>query len=86
MVEGVNGRNVAGLPAQAANKWKVVCEHLRCPPPVCPFPEITDVGQRRLLDLSVEPSSVTAGKDAKRDSSPWVVEFALKSACLRGFL
>lgn len=74
IVEGVSGRNVAVLPAEAANKWKVVCEHLRCPPPVCPFPEITDVGQRRLLDASVEPSPVAAGKDAKRDSSPWVVE------------
>ncbi len=74
MVEGVSGRNVAVLPAEAANKWKVVCEHLRCPPPVCPFPEVADVGQRRLLDVGAEPSSVTAGTDAKRDSSPWVVE------------
>jgi hypothetical protein len=74
IVGGVSGLNVAVLPAEAANKWKVVCEHLRCPPPVCPFPEITDVDQRRLLDASVEPSPVAAGKDAKRDSSPWVVE------------
>jgi len=74
MVEGVSGRNVAVLPAEAANKWKVVCEHLRCPPPVCSFPEIADVGQRRLLDVSAEPSSVAARKDAKRDCSPWVVE------------
>lgn len=74
MVEGVTGRTVAVLPAEAANKWKVVCEHLRCPPPVCRFPEIADVGQRRLLDVSVEPISVTAGRVAKRDSSPWVVE------------
>jgi hypothetical protein len=74
IVEGVSGRNVAVLPAEATNKWKVVCEHLRCPPPFCPFPEITDVGQRRLLDASVEPSPVAARKDAKHDSSPWVVE------------
>ena len=74
MVEGISGRDVAVLPAEAADKWKVVCEHLRCPPPVCPFPEIADVGQRRLLEVSAEPSSVAAGKDAKRDCSPWVVE------------
>lgn len=74
ILEGVSGRNVAVLPAEATNKWKVVCEHLRCPPPACPFPEITDIGQRRLLDTSVEPTPVAAGKDAKRDSSPWVVE------------
>lgn len=74
IVEGVSGRNVAVLPAEAGNKWKVVCEHLRCPPPTCPFPEITDVGQRRLLGAGVEPRPVAARKDGKRDSSPWVVE------------
>ena len=74
IAEGVSGWNVAVLPAEATNKWKVVCEHLRCPPPVCPFPEIADVGQRRLLATSLEPSPVAAGMDAKRDSSPWVVE------------
>ena len=72
--EGVSGCNVAVLPAEAGNKWKVVCEHLRCPPPTCPFPEISDVGQRRLLDAGVEPRPVVARKDRKRDSSPWVVE------------
>jgi GR25 family glycosyltransferase involved in LPS biosynthesis len=74
IVEGVSGRRVAVLPAEGVNKWKLVCEHLRCPPPVCPFPEIKDVGHRRLLDASVAPSPLEAGKDAKRDSSPWVVE------------
>ncbi|MEX2491670.1 MAG: family 16 glycosylhydrolase [Nitrospirales bacterium] len=73
IVERLNGRNVALLPVEAPSKWKVVCEHLRCPPPASPFPEIADVRQRPLV-VSVGPSSVTAGKDAKRDSSPWVVE------------
>ncbi len=73
IVKGVSGENVAVLPMEAADKWNVVCEHLRCPPPVCPFPELRDVGQRRLLDASVRPSPVAARKDAKRDSSPWVV-------------
>ncbi len=74
IVEGVSGRNVAVLPAEAGNKWKVVCEHLRCPPPTCLFPEITEVGQHRLLAAGVDPSPVAAQKDAKRDRSPWVVE------------
>ena len=74
VVAGVNGRNVAVLPAEVGNKWKVICEHLRCPPPACSFPDIADVGQRQLLDRSAEPSSIAAGRDAKRDSSPWVVE------------
>lgn len=74
IVEGVAGRNVAVLAADGTNKWKEVCEHLRCPPPVCPFPEITDLGQRRLLDASMETSPVVTRKDAKRDRSPWLVE------------
>jgi GR25 family glycosyltransferase involved in LPS biosynthesis len=74
IAEGVSGRNVAVLPADGTNKWKKVCEHLRCPPPVSPFPEITDVGQRWLLAEEAEPNLVPAGKNAKRDSSPWLVE------------
>ena len=74
IVETLSGKNVAVLPIEAADKWKVICEHLRCPPPVCPFPELRDIGQRWLLDASVQPSPVAAVKDAKRDNSPWVVE------------
>ena len=64
IVQGVSGRNFAVLSAETVNKWKVVCEHLRCPPPVCLFPEIADVGQRRLLDVSAEPSWSPPGRTA----------------------
>jgi GR25 family glycosyltransferase involved in LPS biosynthesis len=74
IMQGVSGRNVAVLPAEATNRWKEVCEHLRCPPPVSKFPDITDVGQRRLLEASVKSVPAAAGKEAKRDSSPWLVE------------
>ncbi len=57
-----------------ANKWRVLCEHLRCAPPICGYPEIADFGQRRVLNLSVESSPVAAGKTLTRDYSPWVVE------------
>ena len=73
-VEGVSGRNVVVLRADSADNWKVVCEHLRCPPPLCPFPEIADHGRRHLLDSREEYMPVAAGRDAKRDSSPWVIE------------
>lgn len=73
-LEGVNGRNIAVLPAECANKWKVICEHLRCPPPACAFPEIPEIGQRRLLDKDVQPAPIATCKSAKRDKSPWVVE------------
>lgn len=73
MVEDLRGSSVAVLTTEAGNNWKMLCEHLRCPPPVCPFPELEDIGQRRLA-ANDEPRPVAVGKDAKRDSSPWVVE------------
>jgi hypothetical protein len=56
------------------NKWQVVCEHLRCAPPVCSFPEIPDLGQRRTLDFNLKTGSIATGKAPKRDNSPWIVE------------
>ncbi len=73
-LDSTSGCDVAVLRSDAANKWKVVCEHLRCAPPVCSFPEVEDLGQRQLLAASVETNPVVTGKDPKRDNSPWVVE------------
>ncbi len=74
IVDDISGADVAILHSNGANKWQVVCEHLRCAPPVCSFPEFADHGQRRLLDVSLEPSAVVSGKAPRRDRSPWVVE------------
>jgi hypothetical protein len=72
--DGLNGCDVAVLRSDVANRWKIVCEHLKCAPPVSSFPEIADLSQRRLLDASNDVSPVVAGKKLKRDRSPWVVE------------
>jgi GR25 family glycosyltransferase involved in LPS biosynthesis len=69
VVDDINGADVAILHPDAANKWQVVCEHLKCAPPVCSFPEFADFGQRRLLGVSFEPSAVVSGKAPKRDRS-----------------
>ena len=74
ILDGLSGSDIAILRSDASNKWQVVCEHLKCAPPVCSFPEIADLGQRRLLDANVEPSLVGGGRVLKRDRSPWVVE------------
>ena len=66
--------DVAVLHADAPDKWKVVCEHLKCAPPVCSFPEIPDLGQRGLLDVRLQVGPVGVGRELKRDKSPWVVE------------
>lgn len=66
--------SVAVLHSDEANKWRILCEHLKCAPPVCSFPKITDHGQRRVLDVRPDSDRVGAKKTPKRDRSPWVIE------------
>ncbi|MFV2044834.1 MAG: family 16 glycosylhydrolase [Anaerolineales bacterium] len=74
VVGDINGSDIDVLHSDASNKWQVVCEHLKCAPPICSFPELADLGQRRLLGMGLETSPVVSGKAPKRDRSPWVVE------------
>ena len=74
LFDHIDGLEVAVLRPDEANKWKVICEYLRSAPPVCPYPEIADLGQRELMASTHEPQSVSGGCDRKRDRSPWVVE------------
>jgi GR25 family glycosyltransferase involved in LPS biosynthesis len=74
IVDDLNGADIAVLHSEAFNKWQVVCEHLRCAPPACSFPEISDLGQRQLICRTVETGTVLNCKTPKRDTSPWVVE------------
>lgn len=68
------GADIALLHVNELNKWKVLCEHLRCAPPGCTFPRVNDLGRRIILD---EISGVNYNKRFKilqHDISPWVVE------------
>lgn len=74
IVDNIYGSDVVVLHSDASNKWQIICEHLKCAPPACSFPDVTDLGQRRLLGVGLESSTVVSGKTPKRDRSPWVVE------------
>lgn len=65
--------DAAVLHLTASNKWQIVCEHLRCAPPISLFPELADLGQRPLLDRGLTSEAVSH-KQPKYDKSPWVVE------------
>lgn len=65
------GADIALLHINELNKWKVVCEHLRCAPPACSFPIVNDLGQRVMFDEIFE---VNRYEILKHDISPWVVE------------
>ncbi|MBH2004031.1 MAG: family 16 glycosylhydrolase [Sphingobacteriia bacterium] len=74
-VEGdLNGANTTVLHLHELNKWQVICEHLRCAPPACSFPELKDLGQREILDEIIEVDKVPKCKIPRRDNSPWLVE------------
>jgi GR25 family glycosyltransferase involved in LPS biosynthesis len=72
--DGLSGDDVAVLHLDGADKWKTVCEHLACAPPVCAFPEMADLGQRPLLDVDARTRLAVALSEQRRDLSPWVVE------------
>ena len=73
-VGAIDGPEVAVLRSGEVNKWKVVCEHLRCAPPACSYPSIADLGQRQVLTKSLGAKLVPGGRILKRDRSPWVIE------------
>ena len=70
----LDGADIAVLHQAAHNKWQVVCEHLRCAPPPCSFPELADIGQREVLVGALEAEPKRNCETPKRDKSPWVVE------------
>jgi GR25 family glycosyltransferase involved in LPS biosynthesis len=69
-----NGSDIAVLHLDADNKWQVVCEHLRCAPPACSFPELADLGQRQRICRTMEVDAALSCKTPTRDKSPWIVE------------
>jgi len=70
----LNSADIAMLCSEEANKWQVICEHLRCTPPACPFPALKDLGQRPVLDVTRESIHGDGCERPRRDRSPWVIE------------
>ena len=67
--------NLLILPAQASDKWKLICKFLECVPPTNQYPMFIDQMQRRL-----SLGSIKEGRDnfprahrLKFDPSPWIV-------------
>jgi GR25 family glycosyltransferase involved in LPS biosynthesis len=72
--DDLNGADIAVLHSEEPNKWKVVCEHLRCAPPTCSFPTLKELGQRPIREGTIEVDQFPQCKRPRRDRSPWVVE------------
>ncbi len=72
VLDDLKGADVALLYLNEINKWKVICEHLRCAPPSCSFPVVKDIGQRKILD-NIILDKVPKCLIPKRDNSPWLI-------------
>lgn len=70
----LEGADVVRLQRNDANAWQVLCEHLRLPPPVAPYPIVRDIGQRRHRDTAVATPMTRPAKRLRFDRSPWIAE------------
>lgn len=74
ILASLEGADVIVLDPGSANAWRTLCEHLRCVPPLSPFPRLDDLGQRHIVEAREKPNLVHKYAIPKRDRSPWVVE------------
>lgn len=68
------GADVIVLDTDDNNAWKALCEHLRCAPPLCPFPTLEDLGQRPVIETPGQSMCSRERAASKWDRSPWIVE------------
>ncbi len=74
VLDALEGADVVRLHAEDASSWRALCEHVRLPPPVAPYPVVRDIGQRRYRRAAVDKRSVRPAKRLRYDRSPWAVE------------
>lgn len=68
----LKGADLVILNKFAKNKWQIICEHLRCAPPACSFPDLPDLGMRQIHQSHQEVKSDYI--KYKKDISPWIIE------------
>lgn len=69
----LEGADVIVLDTADNHAWRILCEHLRCVPPLCPFPTLEDLGQRAVIQPSGQPHRLKYATH-EWDRSPWIVE------------
>ncbi|NTH42739.1 family 16 glycosylhydrolase [Agrobacterium rhizogenes] len=74
ILASLDGADVVVLDPGTANAWRILCDHLRSAPPLCPFPRLHDMGQRHIAEQWGQPVLDRNREIPKWDRSPWVVE------------
>ena len=70
----LEGADVIVIDTGEVNAWRILCEHLRCVPPLSPFPTLEDFGQRAIIENPKRPIHARKRAATKWDRSPWIVE------------
>lgn len=70
----LEGADVVVLDSGDVYAWRILCEHLKCSPPSCSFPQLEDLGQRHTLEVGRQTGVDRKRATPERDRSPWVVE------------
>ena len=74
LLSDLEGADVVVLDPNDGRAWRILCEHLRCVPPMSPFPKMDDLGQRHIVEQPGQPSQSPKRSIAKWDRSPWIVD------------
>jgi GR25 family glycosyltransferase involved in LPS biosynthesis len=74
VLDTLKGADVVPLHGEDARTWRALCEFLRLPPPVAPYPAVRDIGQRRHRHTAVNTPMTRPPKRLRHDRSPWVAE------------
>lgn len=74
LLDALQGADVVRLHGERAHSWRALCEHVRLPPPVTPYPTVRDIGQRGYRRALVDTLTVRPAKRLRHDRSPWIVE------------
>ena len=83
LIELCNGADVLILFSETVNKWKIICEFLRCAPPSSTFPKTAEKGIRKFATL-IQKSDVISS-NGKHDKSPWIINQRLNSLRIVSF-
>ncbi len=66
--------DVVCLHGEDVHNWRLLCEHLRLPPPAAAYPAVRDIGQRKYLPAVSEEQMTRPARLLHHDRSPWIVE------------
>lgn len=70
--EKLEGTDFTILHTEATDKWKILCEHLRCAPPQSCYPDLIGIGRRTIVEENNEFILQKKSKKSKHDKSPWI--------------